>query len=171
MLPLESPRWSELHHAYGVASDIPEMLRQLENFPPNEGGEAPPYFMLWSSLCHQADVYTASYAAVPHIVRVLASAPARAHWDFFLLPACIEIARAKGRGPAVPVELREEYFAALHRIPALAAAAAESQWDEGYCRTVAAAVAVAKGQPALGEAILELEPDTVREFMKARFGE
>jgi hypothetical protein len=57
----------------------------------------------------------------------------------------------------------------LKRIPALASASAESSWDEEYCRVVVAAIAVAEGQPALGEAILELEPDMVKEFMKARF--
>jgi hypothetical protein len=170
MLRLDSPNWSQLQHAYGAASDIPDMLRQLEAFPPHEGHEAPPYFMLWSSLCHQDDVYTASYAAVPHLIRILASAPTRAHWDFFLLPTCIEISRLRGRGPDIPAELRDAYFSALQRIPSLGAAAAEAQWDEIYCRAVAAAIAVAKGQPALGEAILELDPDGVREFMQARFG-
>jgi hypothetical protein len=31
MLSLDSPRWSELEHAYGAASDIPSLLRQLTN--------------------------------------------------------------------------------------------------------------------------------------------
>jgi hypothetical protein len=170
MLQLDSSKWSDLRHAYGSASDIPAMLRELEQLPPHDGSEAPPYFILWSSLCHQGDVYTASYAAVPHIIRVLASAPTRAHWDFFLLPACIEIARASGRGPEISPELRDDYFAALKRIPALAAAAAEAEWDEGFCRIVSAAVAVAKGQPTLGAAILELDSATIKEFMEARFG-
>ena len=169
MLQLDSPKWSELSHAYGSAADIPAMLHQLEQMPPHDGSKAPPYFMLWSSLCHQGDAYTASYAAVPHIIRVLASAPTRAHWDFFLLPTCIEIARAGGRGPEIPAELSDDYFTALRRIPALAAAAAESQWDEGFCRIISAAIAAAKGQPSLGEAILELDASTVKKFMKARF--
>ena len=169
MLPLDSAEWNKLRHAYGSASDIPDMLRQLERFPPHEGCESPPYYMLWSSLCHQDDVYTASYAALPHIIRVLAIAPTRAHWDFFLLPACIEIARAKGRGPAIPIELEEAYHAALQRIPVLVAAAAAAEWNERFCRIVTAAVAVAKGQPALGEAMLEMAPEIVKEFMEERF--
>jgi hypothetical protein len=169
VLALDSPKWSQLHHAYGVAADVPDMLRQLETFPPYETYESQPYFMLWSSLCHQGDVYPASYAAVPHIIRILASAPVRAHWDFLLLPAAIEIARATGRGPEIASDLRDDYLAALRRIPALAASASEAPWDELYCRAVASAIAVAKGQPRLGEAILELEPDAVKEFMEARF--
>ncbi len=169
MLDLKSPTWSELLHAYGAASDIPAMLRELESFPPNEDREAPPYFMLWSSLCHQGDVYTASYAAVPHIIRALALDPKRAHLDYFLLPTCIEIARCAGSGPPIPGNLEEAYFAALSQVPSLAAQASTVAWSESHCRTVAAAIAVSKGQAALGEAILELEPDMVARVMELRF--
>lgn len=31
MLSLESSRWSALEHAYGQASDIPPLLRQLQD--------------------------------------------------------------------------------------------------------------------------------------------
>jgi hypothetical protein len=58
----------------------------------------------------------------------------------------------------------------LNRIPSIAAASSEAKWDEIYTRTVAAAIAVSKGQPALGEAILELDPESVKDLMEARFG-
>jgi hypothetical protein len=95
MLPLNSPTWADLRDAYGASSDIPGLLRDLEALPPNEGAEAEPYFSLWSALCHQGDVYTASYAAVPHLVRVAASAPERVPWTVFQMVACIEIARSQ----------------------------------------------------------------------------
>src|SRR5215469_3310313 len=113
MLLLDSTRWSQLTHAYGAASDIPALLRELVSLPPDEGKEAEPYFSLWSSLCHQSDAYTASFAAVPHIVSIMASAPARTPWTLFQLVACIEIARANGRAPEIPDDLRQDYFAAL----------------------------------------------------------
>ena len=43
MLALDSPRWSELRHAYGTAADLP-------------------------TLRHQGDVYTASYELEPELV-------------------------------------------------------------------------------------------------------
>jgi hypothetical protein len=119
MLPLESKRWSELSHAYGDASDIPSLLADLESLPPDVGSEAEPYFSLWSALCHQGDVYVGSYAAIPHIVRVMGTAPEQVPMTLFLMVSCIEIARAKGRGPAVPSDLRVDYIAALSRIPEL----------------------------------------------------
>jgi hypothetical protein len=169
VLDLKSPTWNELRHAYGEASDIPAMLRELESFPPNDSSEAPPYFMLWSSLCHQGDVYTASYAAVPHIIRALSQDPGRALIDYFMLPAYIEIARAKGSGPPIPENLAEAYFAALAEIPSLAARASTNPWSELQCRTIAAAIAVAKGQTALGEAIFELEPGILPRIMELPF--
>lgn len=170
MLPLDDPRWHELQDAYGAASDIPQLLRQLEAFPPQGRHDSEPYASLWSSLCHQGSVYPASYAAVPHLIRILASAPLRASWDFFVLPASIELGRLNELGPDVPEDLRDSYFAALTRIPALAADAAQGEWDEVRCRGILASVAVVKGQARLGEAILELEPDTVRELFKRKFG-
>ena len=171
MLPLDSPVWNQLTDAYGTASDIPGFLHQLEEFPPYVNYTTEPYFSLWSALCHQGDVYSASYAAAPHIIHILASAPAQAHWDFFLLPISIEIARARSHGPEIAPELRADYFAALARIPSLIAAVAEREWDERYCRIAAAALAVAKGQTLLGKAILELTPDSAAEFLEYKFNQ
>ncbi|SRR5581483_12370704 len=100
MLPLDSKQWSELSDAYGGASDIISLLAELESLPPDLAPEAEPYFSLWSALCHQGDVDVGSYAAVPRIVRVMGTAPERVPMTLFLMVACIEIARAKGRGPA-----------------------------------------------------------------------
>jgi hypothetical protein len=67
-------RWSNLQHAYGSASDVPGLLRRLEVLPASSGTDEP-WFSLWSSLAHQGDVYSASFAAVPHVVRALSTAP------------------------------------------------------------------------------------------------
>ena len=55
MLSLESPEWANLHHAYGPASDIPRLLRQLDTLP-LASGNAEPWFSIWSALAHQGDV-------------------------------------------------------------------------------------------------------------------
>jgi hypothetical protein len=94
VLSLQSARWSELQHAYGRAADIPSLLEHLRELPKSEG-EAEPWFTLWSALAHQGDVYSASFAAVPHVVAALATDPARADASFFQFPAWVEICRAK----------------------------------------------------------------------------
>ncbi|HKI35483.1 MAG TPA: hypothetical protein VKA46_26745 [Gemmataceae bacterium] len=171
MLPLDSKRWRKLSHAYGDAADIPSLLTDLESLPPDAGPEAEPYFSLWSALCHQGDIYTGSYAALPHIVRVMGTAPEQVPMTLFLMVACIEVARSKGRGPAVPLDLQADYSAALARIPELVAGAARKNWDHWYCGAALAAVAAAKGFGQLAEAVLELDPDTVKDVLRRKFGE
>lgn len=160
MRDLESSFWSELRHAYGAASDIPMLLRPLSNFPSEASPQDEPWFTLWSSLCHQGDVYPASFAAVPHIVQALALNPARATLSYFLLPACIEVARAtKGIMVAPPFEA--DYFAALAQLPSLAASAAQPKWDKSLCEAALAATAVATGHHAIAQLLLETESDDI----------
>ena len=171
MLSLDSPRWSELVDAYGPSSDIPALLSELQTLPADEGSEAEPYFSLWSALCHQGDIYTASYAAVPHIARAIASSPERAPWSLFQMLACIEIARVKGRGPEIPPELQADYFAALGSVPGLVARAAAVTWDHWYCGAALSALAASKGSASIAEAILELDPETIEAMLRRKFGE
>ena len=74
MLALDDPRWGELEHAYGSAADVPGLLRELAASPAPTGSySGEPWFSLWSRLCHQDEVYAASYATVPHVVEIALS--------------------------------------------------------------------------------------------------
>jgi hypothetical protein len=163
MLELDDPRWAELHHAYGVASDIPELLRQLENGAPSVG-RSEPWFTLWSSLAHQGDVYPASFAAVPHVISVLASAPATSDISFFHFPAWVEICRQRNQIP-VPEFLSADYFGSLRQLPSLIAAASSRNWDADYLACVLAALAAAKGHGVIAEAVLELNIENAETFL------
>lgn len=163
MLSLDSPRWSSLQHAYGAAADIPELLRRLTTMPVS-AGEREPWFSLWSAFAHQGDVYSASFAAVPHVVHALGTAPSKADAVYFQFPAWVEICRRK-KGVEIPEDLRAEYLQALARLPSLAAEAAVGEWDAEFLACVLAAVAASKGDPIVAEAALELVPDVARDFM------
>jgi hypothetical protein len=165
MLPLDSPHWSELRHAYGAADDIPALLRQLESFPDSKKYTDAPWYSLWSALCHQDDVYSASFAAVPHIVRVLASDPLRAQFCFFQLPAQIEICRRR-KDVLIPPDLRESYHAALAQLPGLVGAAAAREWDSDFLCCALSAIAASKGFPEVGAAAQELTPEVATKFME-----
>jgi hypothetical protein len=163
MLSLESDRWSELQHAYGAASDTPKLLMQLEDVP-ESANDKEPWFSLWSSLAHQGDVYSASFAAVPHVVRALASAPLKADFAYFQFPAWVEICRLKNT-VEIPDDLSAAYFAALARLPTLVAAASEKHWDDTFLQSALSAIAVAKGQAVIAEVLQELSPEVAEEFM------
>ena len=168
MLPLTDARWGELSHAYGSASDIPGLLRGLEALPPAEDRDAEPYFGLWSSLCHQGDVSTASYAAVPHLCALIRKAPERVPWTILLLVASIEIARMGGRGPAMPPDLKEAYQQAMRELPSLVAATAVLTWDDSFCRAAVGALAAATGHADFADVLLDLDADEVAHIRERR---
>ena len=164
MFSLDDSRWSELRHAYGVASDVPALLRQLADLPSSENDQEP-WFSLWSALAHQGDVYSASFAAVPHVIEALASAPLKAEFSYFQFPAWVEICRKKN-GVPIPEDIAPAYFQSLARLPGLVAEAASRQWDERFLRCALSAIAAAKGETAMAEAVLELSPEVAGKFME-----
>lgn len=166
MLELNSSRWSQLRHAYGEASDVPGWLRAISE-DPSSSGNSGPWFSLWSALAHQGDVFSSSYAAVPHVVAALARAPERADPNYFQFPAWVEICRIKS-GPEIPLDLQSAYFDALGRLPSIIAAAAVRQWDPGLTACCLAALAASKGQVAIAEAALEWTPEVALEFLRWR---
>lgn len=161
MLDFNDRRWYELKDAYGGASELPLLLDKLKSFPRYDNHQSEPYFSLWSRLCHQGTIYTASYAAVPHIIKILCSDLESANEDFFLLPTCIEIARLKGDGPEIPADLEDDYYAALNKLPEIALDIISGNWSEVYCRAVLASIAATKGHAELADAILELSPENI----------
>ena len=163
MLSLDSPLWHGLMHAYGPAADTPRLLRQLEDLPKSDGGSEP-WHSIFSSLAHQGDVYPASFAAVPHVVRILGKAPAEADAAFFHFPAWVEICR-QHKSVAIPEELEAPYFSALSQLPQLVAAAADREWTADFLRCALAATAAAKGSVHIAEAALELTPSVAEDFL------
>lgn len=171
-LAIDSARWSALEHAYGSAGDIPQFLRVLDTFPPDTP-DAEPWFMLWSSLCHQGDVYSASFAAVPWVVRALETNPQRATMSYFLFPTCVEIGRLQRCVP-IPSDLEKDYLIALSRLGELAARQALRP-DIEDPQLYLAAMAASRGRANLAELLLELDEGRskagIELFFSGRFDE
>lgn len=91
MLNLDDPKWKELNGGYRTPYDASIALRELE-----AGEDA--WDELWQELHHQGDVGEASYAAVPHLVRI-AGAASEIDRNLFSLVATIEIERHRGGNP------------------------------------------------------------------------
>jgi hypothetical protein len=157
MLALNDPAWERLRHCYGPAGDIPDLLRTLAESPRQLAPDTEPWSSLWSSLCHQDDVYEASYAAVPHIVRIGCETTGPIDFSFFGLPAAIEVARQNGRGPDVPEALAAPYRAAVTALADLVALHLADGWDRDHLLCACAALAVAKSDHAAADAIMNLD--------------
>lgn len=170
VIKLEDPRWNELSHAYGSAADIPALLRQLAGVKGLKTRyDSEPWFTLWSSLCHQGDVYDASYAAVPHIVEIACSAKGPIDFSFFQLPAAIEIALCNGKGPAVPADLTDAYRGAVSNLAECVALHRHDEWDEATLLSAMAAIAVSKGHHRVAEAVMNLDDDLIRKLIELDF--
>lgn len=164
MLDLNSPRWAELEDAYGNAARIPELLGQLHTLP-GDTDNAEPWCSLWSALAHQGDVYTASFAAVPHVVQALATSPHTASEVYFHFPAWVEICRHRS-GTPVPEDLEGPYLRALSQLPRLVEQASGRPWNAAFTACALSALAVAKEQHDLAEALLAMSsPETLDEFL------
>jgi len=142
---------------------MPALLRQLATLPPADA-DAEPWFSLWSALAHQGDVYPASFAAVPHVVRALATAPDRADAVYLQFPTWVDIFRRR-RDVAVPDDLRAAYGAALAALPRLIAAAAGRAWDDEFLACALAALAAAKGSASVAEVALELTHEVAEDVL------
>ena len=157
--------WKKLVHAYGSAGNIPSLLEQLSSFPDESSYGLEPWYSLWSSLYHQGTIYSASIAAVPEIVKHLATAPQKATFRFFALPVSIEIARAKG-GVVVPEELSADYFESIHALALMAAKSVGIESGPLMGRAATAAFAASIGQHGYAELVLEISSEEVPEVFE-----
>ncbi|MFD7075842.1 hypothetical protein ACFV9G_16660, partial [Nocardioides sp. NPDC059952] len=95
--------WAELRDAYGPAEQVPALLTAAEQSGTELG---PAWNAVWSHLCHQGTVYSASYAAVPLLADMCSRQPVRGVMPAVLLASSI---LASTDGPTNPADVRETY--------------------------------------------------------------
>lgn len=128
-----------------------------------------PWFSLWSSLCHQGDVYTASYAAVPDLVQIVCETNEAVDFSFFQLPAAIEVARLRGRGPKIPQAYADGYHHAIARLVDAVNLHRNEPWNQSMMLSASAALAIAKGHVDIAEALLNLDGDWIAKINGGEF--
>ncbi len=154
--------WERLNHAYGSAGDIPALLRAVEALPPYVGGDGDPYYDLWSALCHQGTIYTASYAAVPHLVRIADEAePSLGVMSLIQLAAHIEFERDGIEDPEVPPQVAEAYKAAVRELPSVTLPLLLRATNDEDARIALFVLAASAGRRDLALAIEDLTADIV----------
>ena len=158
MLDLDSDRWSQLEHAYGSAADIPALLRALPSATVRSlDSEQEPWFTLWSALCHQSDVYTASFAALPHIVAAAQQRQPIDRTEYLLLAGSIESMRHKRKAPRVDAEFEPAYTSARTLAVPLCLEALRIETRESWFQGLLSALCSFRGFPKLGAGVSDLE--------------
>ena len=128
MLDLSRPRWKKLEY-------LQQSRRLLKTAAPSESYQSEPWNCRWGSLCHQSDVYTASYAAVSHIIHLGLKRPVSERFDFILMSAKIEAMRCGAVQESFALRSEEEYCVML------------------------GALLIFRGNPALGNMLLDFDGD------------
>jgi hypothetical protein len=160
MLSLTDQRWRTLKGGYRTTYDASVALRRLE-----EGHDA--WDELWNELHHQGDVGEASYASVPHLVRISQAAPRR-DWNLYALAGLIEIERHRKSNPPIPDWLGADYSAAWRELEKLALYDLSNASDQELIRTALAVIAISRGQLRLGAFLTRLDESELAELTEEK---
>ncbi len=143
---------TDLLDAYGNPFDPRPVVERWRN-----GEESEAAAILWEHLYHQGDIGSASFAAVPCLVEMMAS-QSEPDWRSFALVATIEEARVS-RSELVPPSLTLAYTDAWNSVLPLALRELVTASQDELVRSLLAIVAHAKGQHTLGTIALCTEDE------------
>lgn len=159
MLGWDDERWNGLKGGYRMPFDPRPLLRKLESGTDLKAA----WHELWDELHHQGDVGEASYAAVPHLVRIHRERGVP-DWNSYALVACIELARTHGDNPALPDWLEREYYDSIQELSRIGLSEFERAADPEQVRTILSILAISKGSRAFGELLLNFDEKELFDF-------
>ncbi|MFE4696871.1 hypothetical protein ACFRIC_07225 [Streptomyces sp. NPDC056738] len=142
--------WSQLKHAYGTAEDIPALFERLGTEPNDEV-----WSDLWSRLCHQGSVYSASFAALAPLADL--GGEAGKDGDNALLLAGAIAAAADD-------ETRGQHGALIERLRALAHARIRRPAEPGFYVYLLQTAMALDGVPVWSSALEGLADGTIEVF-------
>jgi len=116
MLSLDDERWESLKGGYQMPFDHRPAIAMLT--PQTNRSEA--WEELWENLHHQGDLGEASYASVPHLVRIYRES-SEIDWNAYAMVAVIEVARTETKNPPIPDFLHNAYYQAIQDLAELGA--------------------------------------------------
>ncbi|MGQ0542280.1 MAG: hypothetical protein ACT4O9_10595 [Blastocatellia bacterium] len=159
-MALTDKRWQQLHGGYRQPYDASAPLTQLE-------AGKPIWDELWEELHHQGDVGEASFAAVPHLVRIAQVASIR-DWNLYALVSLIEIERHRKTNPPLPEWIRDDYEAAWRDIATLALKELATSKDGPTIHSALGVIAIAHGQFKLGALICYFDESEIDELAEEK---
>ena len=150
MLSLDDGRWNNMAGGYRMKCDPRPLLAELESAENKETA----WHELWEELHHQGDVGEASYASVPHLVRIHRTSGV-VDWNTYAIVAIIELARGKGNNPEVPTWLEQDYSRSIRDLAEIGAAEIWRTDEPDAVRSILSVIAIAKGLRTHGRFLVE----------------
>lgn len=165
MLGYDDPKWKEMKGGYKVAYDPTPALKKLE-----AGTEMlAAWDELWNELHHQGDVGDASYAAVPHLVRIQKESH-HLDWNLYAFVSTIDTERRAKSNPDLPLWLEPEYHKAMSDIVECGFEDLRKATDPITVRAILGAIALAKGVVNLGALISSFDESEIDEYLDEHLG-
>ena len=165
MLPLNDERWKELEGGYRDKYDTSVPLSKLEK---GSSAAGPIWNELWENLYHQGDVGIASYAAIPHIAKIIHQRNLLDHSPL-ALAVSVELARGRENKPSLPEWLETSYRDALLDMAEFACAKLREKWNPYFLKSTLSLLAIIKGNRNLGELLLEIDYGDERQLLDKYF--
>jgi hypothetical protein len=165
MLSFDDPRWSELRGGYRIPYDPRKALLSLERGTDVSAA----WSELWEELHHQGDVGEASYAAVPHLVRIHAERDA-IEGNTYALAVVIEQSRREHANPEMPSWLGQAYDAAWQDLVDLGLRDLRLASGDDLISPIFAALSYGKGLPMLGRMAMLTEQERKQILDEAGWG-
>jgi hypothetical protein len=162
MLSLDDKRWEDLKGGYRQPFDARPLLSNLE--AGNDIEET--WHQLWDEIYHQGDVDYASYAAVPHLVRILRQRETP-DWNVYALVGIIELARGRGANPQLPSWLEADYLEAIQELAKLAVAQLPRVQSPEDLGAILGALALSRGARTYARLLLNYSESELEEFEAA----
>jgi hypothetical protein len=159
MLSLDDNRWNNLAGGYRMKCDPRPLLADLESEQNRESA----WHELWEELHHQGDVGEASYASVPHLVRIHRKSGI-VDRNTYAIVAIIELARGKGNNPEVPKWLEEDYLRAIRDLAEIGGGEIWRTEEPEAIRAILSVIAIAKGLRTHGRFLVEYSEDELLDF-------
>jgi hypothetical protein len=161
MIKLDDHKWRTFKGGYRIPYDASTALQRIEEGTSIEAA----WDELWNELHHQGDVGEASYAAVPHIVRIQKS-KSDADWNAYALISTIEVERHRKGNPPLPDWLAEEYHVAWAEVIDVAMRDLKKTNNSIAIHSILGALALAKQQIKLGAFIGFSDESEIDEFLE-----
>jgi hypothetical protein len=153
MLSLDANLWEELTGGYKTPLDPRPLFAKLE-----AGEVETAWSELWDELHHQGDVGTASYAAVPHLVRIYRKLGI-IDWNVYAIVAIIELARERSQNPQLPKLLEQGYLRAIQELAEIGQSEILRAEEPETVRGILSVIAISKGLRAHGKFLIEFSED------------
>ena len=159
MTKYDDRQWREMTGGYRTAFDPRPLLAKLEASDDTKAV----WHELWDNLHHQGDVGEASYASVPHLVRIYRKRGV-VDWNTYAIVAVIELARDNEENPAIPEWLIDDYYRAIRELAEVGAGEILRTNDAEDVRAILSVLAIAANSRTHARFLLEYSGDELLEI-------